>query len=108
MTYFDLVKKYGSGKGETAMWQSLGKVSEVIEGMRTTHPDKYWKLFKETYAAMCGPHFNEEFGMWQIEQMYFKDRNGNIHRAPNWTKEQYKQVYEAYKSKLCRYAQYLR
>lgn len=104
MTYFDLVKKYGSGKGETAMWQSLGKVSEVIEGMRTTHPDKYWKLFKETYAAMCGPHFNEEFGMWQIEQMYFKDRNGNIHRAPNWTKEQYKQVYEAYKSKLGDYS----
>lgn len=100
MTYYELVKKYATGKGETAMWNSLNKVSQVVEDMRTTHPDKYWKLVKETYEAMCGPHFNEEFAMWQIEQMFFKDKNGNVHHAPNWTKEQYRQAYETYKSKL--------
>lgn len=100
MTYYDLVKTYGTGKGESAMWKSLEVVSGMVEEMKTSHPDKYWHLIKKTYEAMCSPHFNEEFGMWQICHMFYHDKAGNVHHAPNWTKEQYRQAYELHKSKL--------
>lgn len=100
MDYYELIHKYGKGKGEEAMWKSVRILSEMMDELKESHPEKYWKMLKDTYASMCGPHFNEEFGEWQIEQMFFKDKNGNIHHAPNWTREQYKTVYELNKGKL--------
>lgn len=100
MDYYKLIHKYGKGKGEEAMWKSVRILSEMMDELKESHPEKYWKMLKDTYASMCGPHFNEEFGEWQIEQMFFKDKNGNIHHAPNWTREQYKTVYELNKGKL--------
>lgn len=100
MNFYELIHKYGKGKGEEAMWKSVHILSEMMDELKESHPEKYWKMLKDTYASMCGPHFNEEFGEWQIEQMFFKDKNGNIHHAPNWTREQYKTVYELNKGKL--------
>lgn len=100
MNFYELIHKYGKGKGEDTMWKSVRILSEMMDELKESHPEKYWKMLKDTYASMCGPHFNEDFGMWQIEQMYFKDKNGNIHHAPNWTKEQYRQAYEAHKIRL--------
>ena len=85
MTVYDLVKKYGKGKGEAVMWESTRMMSDALKPMKETHPDEYWKLIKEMYALMCGPHFDEDFGRWQIGQMHFTDKMGKIHHAPFWT-----------------------
>lgn len=98
--FYEMIKKYGSGKGEEAMWKSVKMMGELVDELKDVDEERYWKVMKDMYSVMCGPHFNEEFGMWQIEQMYFKDKEGNIHHSPNWSKEQYRQAYEAYKGKL--------
>lgn len=100
MSYYEIIKTYSKGKGEAAMWDATKMVSDIIEPMKTTHPDKYWALIKSTYALLAGPHYNEEFGEWQIAQMSYKDRNGNIHHAPHWTKAQYAAAYEALRPKI--------
>lgn len=100
MSYYEIIKTYSKGKGEAAMWDATKMVSDIIEPMKTTHPDKYWELIKSTYALLAGPHFNEEFGAWQIAQMSYKDKNGNIHRAPHWTTAQYAAAYEALRPKI--------
>ena len=100
MTIYDLVKKYAKGKGETVMWESTKMLSDALAPMSETHPDKYWKLVKDMYALMNGPHYDEDFGRWQIEQMRFTDKGGKLHRAPYWTEEQMRAVYEASKPKL--------
>ena len=100
MEYYDLLKEYATGKGEKVMWITLQRVSEYIKPMKDTDPQGYWKLVKDTYSDMCGLHYNEYFGMWQIEQMHFKDKKGETHRAPHWTKDQYKMAYESVKSKI--------
>ena len=100
MKYYDLIKEYGAGKGEKVMWATTKRISDFIEPMKQAHPEMYWKLIKDTYADMCGKHYNESFGMWQIEQMHFKDKKGVTHHAPHWTKDQYKGAYDVIKSKL--------
>ena len=100
MNYYDLIKEYGAGKGEKVMWASTQMVSDYIKPMKHSDPEGYWKLMKDTYAIMCGKHYNEEFAMWQIGEMHFKDKKGEVHHAPHWTVEQYKAAYESVKSKI--------
>ena len=64
MNYYDLIKQYGTGKGEAVM-AATKRVSEYLEGLKEKEPERYWALIKETYEDMCGPHFNEEFAKWQ-------------------------------------------
>ena len=99
MNYYDLIKQYGTGKGEAVM-AATKRVSEYLEGLKEKEPERYWALIKETYEDMCGPHFNEEFAKWQIEQMYFKDMNGEVHYAPNWSAQQYRNSFEMHKHKI--------
>ena len=100
MSYYELIKEYGANKGEKAMWIATEMVSEYIKPMKHTDPEGYWKLMKDTYAAMCGRHYNEKFAMWQIEQMHFKDKKGMEHHAPHWSKDQYQMAYDSVKPKL--------
>ena len=100
MNYYDLIKEYGAGKSEKVMWMATQRVSDYIKPMKDADPNGYWKLIKDTYADMCGKHYNEKFAMWQIEQMHYKDKKGMVHYAPHWTKEQYHNAYDAIKSKL--------
>ena len=103
MKIYDVVKKYGAGKGEATMWESVKYISDALEPMKESNPEWYWKLVKGMYASMNGKHFNEEFGKWQVEQMHFKDKSGAIHKAPYWSDETIKSVYEAHKNKMNNY-----
>ena len=100
MNYYDLIKEYGAGKGEKVMWETTKIMSDFLRPMKEAHPEMYWKLLKDTYAAMCGPHYMENFAMWQIEQMHYKDKKGEVHHAPHWNKAQYKVAFDAIKPKL--------
>lgn len=100
MKLYDLIKKYGTGKGEATMWESVKFMSEIIEKIKETNEAEYWKIVKGMYATMVGKHYNEEFGIWQVEQMYYKDKNGSMHKAPYWTEEKLKSIYETHKAKI--------
>lgn len=100
MKIYDLVKKYGQGKGENVMWSSIQWMSDAIEPLKESNPGEYWRIVKGMYAAMCGEHFNEEFGKWQVEQMYYEDKAGNKHYAPYWSEEKVKSIYELNKHKI--------
>lgn len=100
MTIYEVLKKYGTGKGEATMWQTTKMVSDALMPMMNERPDEYWALIKNIYAEVAGPHFNEEFGKWQIEQMYYVDKEGRKVMSPHWTKSQYQMVYENNRNKL--------
>lgn len=100
MTVYDIIAKYGKGKGENQMWESVKYISDFIEPMEKSHPEEYWKFIKGLYATIAGKHYNEEFAIWQVNQMYFENKNGKVHKAPYWTTEEVKEVYESIKSKI--------
>ena len=85
---------------EKIMNASIDDVQELLMTIKEAHPDLYWKFIKRQHEHMFGCHYNEAFGMWRIEQMYYKDKQGTVHHAPHWTKEQYKAAYDKVKSQI--------
>lgn len=85
---------------EKAMWGGIDDVEELLEVVKAEHPEHYWRFIKRQHERMFGCHYNENFAMWRIEQMHYKDKAGAVHPAPHWTKEQHKAAYDAVKSKL--------
>ena len=91
MTLYEMTKKYGEGKGESAMWATVSAVSEAVE--ESMEPEAKHKLMREIYAAMSGHHYNEEFAQEDVAKMFYKGPDGKDHRAPYWTVEQVRDVY---------------
>lgn len=85
---------------EKIMWDSVADVEAMLAVMREEHEDMYWAFIKKTHRTIFGPHYNENFAEWRIKQMYYKDKSGNVHRAPHWSKEEHRAAYEAVKAKL--------
>lgn len=92
MTLYELTKKYGEGKGESAMWSALSAVSEAVEN--SMDADARRDLLQKVYAGMSGHHYNEEFAMDDVAKMYYKGADGKEHHAPYWTVDQVKAVYD--------------
>ena len=40
MDYYELIHKYGKGKGEEAMWKSVRILSEMMDELKESHPEK--------------------------------------------------------------------
>lgn len=85
---------------EKIMNASIADVDELLGQIKEAHPELYWRFIKRQHEHMFGCHYNENFGMWRIAQMHYKDKAGAVHQAPHWTKDQYKSAYESVKAKL--------
>ena len=85
MTLLELIKKYGEGKGESAMWPALSAVSESVE--ESMDADARRNLLRKVYAGMSGNHYNEDFAMEDVSKMYYKGTDGKEHHAPYWIPE---------------------
>ena len=85
---------------EKIMNASIADVEDLLKQIKEAHPDLYWKFIKRQHEHLFGCHYNENFGMWRIEQMHYKDKQGVVHHAPHWTKDQHKAAYDSVKSKI--------
>ena len=73
MTIYELIEKYGKGKGEAVMIESTRILSDVLEPMKEKEPKKYWLALRKLYGAMSGCHYNEEFAMHDVADMEYTD-----------------------------------
>lgn len=97
-TLFDIIDKYGHGKGETVMWQSVKIISDAVE--KNMDVDAKKKLARSIYSVMAGGHYNEAMAMDDVHNMYFIDDNGLRHDAPYWTVEQVRSIYDKVGAKI--------
>lgn len=88
MTIYELIEKYGKGKGEAVMIESTRILSDVLEPMKEKEPKKYWLALRKLYGAMSGCHYNEEFAMHDVADMEYTDKEGNEHKGGYWTVDQ--------------------
>lgn len=88
MTIYELIEKYGKGKGEAVMIESTRILSDVLEPMKEKEPKKYWLALRKLYGAMSGCHYNEEFAMHDVADMEYADKEGNEHKGGYWTVDQ--------------------
>lgn len=69
MNLYDILVKYGKGKGEDVMWRSTKAISDFLLPMKEVHKEKYWALMREVYGIMSGGHYNEEFADYDVADM---------------------------------------
>lgn len=98
MTLYDLTKKYGAGKGEDTMWQTVAVVSDALE--KAMPEEQRRAVLREVYGRMSGGHYNEEFAEEDIKKMYYIDRNGARHDAPYWPASAVREIYDTVKAEI--------
>lgn len=98
MNLYDLTKKYGEGKGESAMWSTLSIVSDALESSMDESEKK--SLVRKVYGVISGKHYNEEFAREDIAKMYYRDENGVKHAGPFWPEETLRSIYESRKREI--------
>ena len=75
LTYYDIVK--GADGDEDMMWEGVKRVSELVDELKETNPEKAAEFLEQEYLAMNGKHFNETLAKVTVADMWHKDPNGN-------------------------------
>lgn len=88
MELYELIEKYGKGKGETVMWETTRLVSDFIKPMKEANKKEYWHLMRQVYGLMSGGHYNEEFATHDTSKLEYTDKEGKPHKGAYWTCEQ--------------------
>ena len=104
MAIVDMIKKYGSNKGESYMWNSVDMISEALD--KHLSEEELCKLEKKLYHLLQGGHYNKEFAEEQMKKMYYVDTDGHRHYAPYWTENEVSSVYSEVKSSIGNYNLY--
>ena len=92
MTLYEMIKKYGEGKGESTMWSSVCSISKAVDS--SMPEEAKHSLMREVYASMSGHHYNQEFAMEDVAKMYYIGEDKKAHHAPYWTVEQVSNVFD--------------
>lgn len=71
MTYLEMVKaaKKNGTFAEKQMWDSVESVSELLDDIKDSHPERYWQFLREQAGIMNGSHYNEEYALYDVKNM---------------------------------------
>lgn len=100
--YHKMLKRYKE-KGlfsEAKMWESIESLDELLEEMEEKDPEMFWDFMREQHCIFCGPHFDERFGKWQVEQMHSKGPDGKEYKGELCNIMKSEEVFDKYKAKL--------
>ncbi len=91
MKYLEMVKaaKKNGTFAEKQMWDSVESVSELLDDIKESHPDLYWRFIREQYGIMNNCHYaDKEFAEYDVSQIAYSDKEGKKHTGAYWTCEQ--------------------
>lgn len=91
MKYLDMVKaaKKNGTFAEKQMWDSVESVSELLDDIKDSHPELYWRFLREQYGIMNNCHYaDKEFADYDVSQIVYTDKEGKKHTGAYWTPEQ--------------------
>lgn len=90
MTYLEMVKaaKKNGTFAEKQMWDSVESVSELLDDIKESHPERYWQFLREQAGIMLGCHYDKEWADYDVSQITYTDKDGKKHMGAYWTCEQ--------------------
>lgn len=75
---------------ESKMWESVAAMDDVLEIMEREYPEEYWKMMRKQHEILWGPHYDEEFSEYDVEQMSWTGKDGQKHHGEHWSRQQVK------------------
>lgn len=90
MNYLDMVRAAQNGGHftEKQMWQSVGSVSGLLDEIKDSHKDLYWRFMREQAGIINGGHYDEVWADYDVSRIEYTDKDGNKHSGAYWTCEQ--------------------
>ena len=73
---------------EKKMWQSIDAMGGMLEMLKESHPEMYWKLMREQHRILFNGHYSEEFAQNDVDSLRYTDKDGKEHTGGHWTKDQ--------------------
>lgn len=73
---------------EKQMWDSVESVSELLDDIKDSHPERYWQFLREQAGIMNGCHYDREWAEYDVSQIVYTDKEGKKHAGAYWTCEQ--------------------
>lgn len=98
-TYKDMLEsaKTAGLFSEKMMWASVEGISDLLCLLRKDHPDAYWKFMREQHGMLHGNHYDEEFALYDVEQLSYTDRESKERKGAYWTCSQIEEATRAMK-----------
>lgn len=90
MKYKNMIEEARS-KGqmdETAMWESIDCVSDLLESVKKVHPELVEKFLRKQHKLLYHGHYDEAFAQADVSKLRFTDSNGMEHEGAHWTVDQ--------------------
>lgn len=97
MSFAEIIKTYGEGKGEKAMVAINNLISDYLR--KALPEEDYRCLCKKVFGVLSDGHYDKDFADAQIANMYYADKDGE-HFAPYWTEGEARELYNANKAKI--------
>ena len=88
MDILELVQRYGQGKGEAKMWESVGVLNDALAPMKESQKEEYWCVMRRMYGVIGDGHYNEEFAMYDVGMIEYTNRNGEKKKGGYWSVDQ--------------------
>ena len=77
---------------EALMWESIEDVEEMLCELKERDPARYWRFLRKQHGLIHKNHYDEEFAMWDVKNLKYKDKNGEFHQGGYWSLEQIKEA----------------
>lgn len=102
MELIDIIKTYGSNRGQTVMWDTIKVVQNHLNNL--PEPEKEC-LLKDVYEYLSDGHFDEHFADAQVKKMYYV-HDGDKHYGSFINKDKVIRKYESIRSDIKNYNQW--
>ena len=94
-----MTKMYGKDKGEPMMWDVIAVVSDAVEASMPEAEKRI--LERKIYGKLSGGHYNEQYATEDVAKMSYRDpRTGMVRKAPYWTADMVRGIYDSLKGDL--------
>lgn len=90
--YKEIIKKNWRNSSEEVMNRSVDLVAELLEEVKDSNPEEYWRFIRKQQGLMSGGHYDEEFARYDVKHMWHTTKHGEKRMGEHWSVEQAKQV----------------
>ena len=70
---------------EKTMNASIESVDQLLEQIKTAHPDVYSSFIAKQHEILYGSHFNEIFAAMAVAGIEYTDAEGKAHKGEYWS-----------------------
>lgn len=81
---------------EQVMWGSIEEFDKMLCQIKENDPALYWDFIHKQHKALYKGHYDEEFAKYDMQQVYYINKQGEKTNKPYWTVEQVEEATKGY------------